>query len=146
MVTPCPARVSCYLQQLCQETSHTYSGFCVGNMINLQTAISDKGYDSTDKDHLEYTFVYKKVSDSDKDGACGYWPSYYCHKGETTISNGNYFALCATATITSRATVSSNLYTMDERGKIRLSLWALNHFICDSLVNKIGCHILSLCI
>ena len=104
LITPCPSRVSCYKQKLCQETSHTTS-YCTSNMIGLQTAIANKGYPTLDADHLAYTFVTKSHTKTDKDGGCGYWPSYYCHKGETTISNGNYFALCATA-----GGISSDLY------------------------------------
>ena len=40
------------------ETAHTY-GSCISNMFDLQQAIADKGYTSGDKDHLQYTFVYR---------------------------------------------------------------------------------------
>ena len=38
----------------------------------------------------------RNVSEEVKvDSACGYWPSFYCKKGEDTPSTGSYFALCA---------------------------------------------------
>ena len=93
---PCPSRLNCYHQKQCVETAHTY-GSCTGNMIDLQLAITDKGYTSGDKDHLQYTFVYRYNKADDKiDGACGYWPGYYCHIGKKTASDGiNKFALCS---------------------------------------------------
>ena len=78
------------------ETSHTYGG-CISNMYDLQAAIGEKGYKATDEDHLQYTFVYsfEDTDDDGVDGACGYWPEYYCHQGEETQSDGvNKFALC----------------------------------------------------
>ena len=71
-------------------------------MIRLQTAITDTGYRSLDEDRLLNTFVYqfdgRKNKDefpTEEDGACGYMSTYYCAKGQETVSNGDYFALCA---------------------------------------------------
>ena len=96
METPCPSRLNCYHQKQCVETAHTY-GSCTSNMFDLQQAIADKGYTSGGKDHLQYTFVYRYNKADDKiDGACGYWPGYYCHIGKKTASDGiNKFALCS---------------------------------------------------
>merc|ERR1719510_1174654 len=95
MKTPCAVRLRYYQQDLCIETAHTTSGL-TSNIIELQLAITEKGYDDGDADHLEYTFCYSLPGDDDEiDGACGYWPGYYCHQGKTTISDGvNKFALC----------------------------------------------------
>ena len=84
-----------FTSKLCVETAHTYCS-CTSNMFDLQQAIADKGYTSGDKDHLQFTFVQRYNKDDDNiDGACGYWPGYYCHIGKKTASDGiNKFALC----------------------------------------------------
>ena len=96
MEAPCACGKSCYKQKQCVETAHT-SGFCTSNIYRLQKAITRKGYKSLDENHLQYTFVYS-FADEDKDGvdgACGYWPTYYCKEGEKTEPDGvNKFALC----------------------------------------------------
>jgi len=97
METPCACRKSCYKQKQCVETAHTAIWRCIDNIFGLQQAINRKGYKARDENHLQYTFVYSS-EDKDKDGvdgACGYWPTYYCHQGEETESDGvNKFALC----------------------------------------------------
>ena len=95
MKTPCPTCLRFYQQKLCIETSH--SGLNTANFHSLQTAISEKGYDDDDFDHLQFTFCYSFLGAEEDgiDNACGYMPGYYCKSGKETISVGIYFALCA---------------------------------------------------
>ena len=95
MKTPCPTCLRFYQQKLCIETSH--SGLNTANFHSLQTAISEKGYDDDDFDHLQFTFCYsfEGAEEDGIDDACGYMPTYYCKIGKDTISDGRYFALCA---------------------------------------------------
>ena len=101
METPCSVSKRYYAQKACVETAHT-AGYRTSNMIKLQNAITDKGYRSLDEDHLQNTFVYqmddrenKDEFPTEEDGACGYMSTYYCATGQETVSNGDYFALCA---------------------------------------------------
>ena len=95
--TPCPSSKTCYSQKMCVTTTHS-NHRCTSNLYQLQIKLNAQ-YGSR-HDVLDYSFVYsmssRNVSEEVKvDSACGYWPSFYCKKGEDTPSTGSYFALCA---------------------------------------------------
>jgi len=104
METPCSCAKRHLAQKACVETAHT-SGSKTSNMIHLQSAIGDKGYNSYDEDHMAQTFSYsldhrenKNDYPTKEDGACGYnINDCQCTgvAGQKTVSNGQYFALCA---------------------------------------------------
>ena len=94
--TPCPGPKSCYSQKMCVTTSHS-AGYCYSNLYNLQTKLN--ALHGSRHDVLDYSFVYRSSSrnvseDVKIDGACGYWPTFYCKNGEEKPSTGSYFAMC----------------------------------------------------